>query len=63
MTRVEMPYKVRVVGGPHGSPTARRDGRVERVANHYFATKDEALSFCGNPKRVIYAPGEAWRKS
>lgn len=60
MARVELPYKVRVIGGPHGSPTRRRDGRVERVVNRYFATMAEAVAFCGNAKRVIYVPGEAW---
>lgn len=60
-SRVEMPYKVRIVGGPTGTPTRYRDGRVTRVANRYFATKAEAVAFCGDPRRVIYAPGEAWR--
>lgn len=60
MARVELPYKVRIIGGAHGSPTRRRCGRVERVTNRYFATMDEAAKFSGNPNRVIYAPGEAW---
>lgn len=58
--RVDLPYKVRIVGGPTGSPTRRRDGRVERVANRYFATLAEAVAFCGDARRVIHAPGEAW---
>ena len=60
MSRVELPYKVRIIGGAHGSPTRRRCGRVERVTNRYFASHDEAVKFCGDFRRVIYAPGEAW---
>lgn len=60
MARVELPYKVRIIGGAHGSPTRFRNGYEANVTNRYFATMDEAAKFAGNPKRVIHAPGEAW---
>ncbi len=59
--KIQLPYRVYIKGGPFGSPTRRRDGTVERVTAMYFATKEEAVKFCGNPKLVRHRPGEAWK--
>lgn len=59
--RVALPYKVRIVGAPHGSPTYFRNGTFANVTNRYFATFEEAVRFCGSARRVIHAPGEAFR--
>ena len=55
--RVEMPYKV-YFESPHAAVTRSRGGRLHKTTSRYFATKDEALEFCGDPRRILYS-GEA----
>ena len=56
--RIELPYKV-YFHSHHAAVTRRRDGREEKITSRYFATKEEAVQFCGDERRVIYKPGEA----
>jgi hypothetical protein len=59
--RVELPYAVRIPS-PHGDYVMGRD-RQSRLnkRTRYFATKEEAVAFCGNEKLVLERPGEAWK--
>ncbi len=57
--RVELPYKVRIVGGPWGSPTYNpRTRETRNVTNRYFATMEDTVKFCGDGRRVKYAPAK-----
>lgn len=57
MTRIEMPYAILVA--------ARNSTSTTGTAWRYFATMDEALTFCRDTKRntgcIKYRPGNAWR--
>ena len=57
--RIEMPYKVKV-WSDHAAVTVDRFGRGRKITSRYFVTKEEAIKFCGNESRVLYAPGEAF---
>jgi hypothetical protein len=62
--RIELNYAV-YVPSRHGDYVTNRFGetRVNRC-KHYFATRAEAVAFAnGNPKLVMYRPGEAWKRS
>lgn len=56
--RVELPFKV-YIHSHHAAVTVRRNGKCEKITSRYFATKEEAVKFCGDEKRVLYRPGEA----
>jgi hypothetical protein len=56
--RVEMPYKV-YFQSPHAAVTRSRGGSEHQTTSRHFATKEEAIKFCGDPRRVLYRPGEA----
>lgn len=58
--RIEMPYKV-YIQSPHAAVTRHRSGRLSQTTSRYFATKDEALKFCGDAKRILHRPGECFR--
>lgn len=58
--RIEMPYMVYIYS-PHAAVTRGRTGLLRQITSRYFATKEEAVEFCGDPKRVLYRPGEAHR--
>jgi len=58
--RIELPYKV-YFENAHAGVTRYRNGREARVTSKYFATKEEAVAFCGDERRVLYRPGEAWK--
>lgn len=59
--RIELNYAV-FVPSLHGDYITNRFGEMRRNRRkRYFATHAEALSFAnGNPKLVLYRPGEAW---
>jgi hypothetical protein len=58
--RIEMPYKV-YFQSPHAAVTRHRGGRLSQTTSRYFATREEAVKFCGDPKRVLHRPGECHR--
>lgn len=60
--RIPLPWKVRFENA-HAGVTRYRDGTERRMTARYFATKEEAVAFCGNERRVLYRPGEAWRRA
>lgn len=56
MPRIALNYAVRVVT-PHTGVVRDRDGRDRRdSAKRYFETRDEAVKFCGDERRVLYVP-------
>jgi hypothetical protein len=61
MERIELPYRVATLSF-HVGATRYRNGHEARVTQRYFATKEEAVAFCGDPKKVKFAPGEAWKR-
>jgi hypothetical protein len=60
MDRVELPHKV-YTHSVHAAVTRYRNGREAQVTARYFATKEEAIAFCGDERKVKFSPGEAFR--
>lgn len=53
--KVKLPYAVRVIS--YNSNVRGRDGKDRRnTAKRYFETKEAAMAFCGNERRVLYVP-------